>query len=364
MLDFALMSLAALAVEGLAGPPPYWNEAPIPLEPPPYVESPGISGPPPTLSSGWSDDVDGIALQAWLPPAVEAGLRIPLLIEFRASKDRLLPGHAYLALTPPLNRIELLLRPLPAGDEIVIRTDDWGNRLVGKGDFCSLNEPLPRTRHTFAPAARAGELPPGRYQAQVRFIAHRSAWQEPMPPEVAATWTGTTASPAMAFEVLAQPPRFQRLWLPKTLRLELTTDPSPGPRRPRLVPVYSLEEAEPVDIPRRNGCSLALSGITRGHDTGHGGSFIGGEAPEPGRPLDSLVLWRWPGGAKTWTVKLTLFYCCGHIFDIWAPGGRDAPVAWEREFTLTYDGPAFDQSYSPDMSRYLREPLPERTGPK
>jgi hypothetical protein len=182
----------------------------------------------------------------------------------------------------------------------------------------NLEGEIPPVRAVFPLVRARSALPPGRYDAVVRFVFpappdRREFFEE----EDGRLWQGTLVSGRGKLDIVAEPRRTRTIRVPTRLRLteglELT---------------YTPEDSEPLTIPRRNGSFFGMTSV--GNSTF---GVISSGPPAPGDALYALTV----DAGKPYEGKLTIevFRTTDPPAHRWRPTS-ETETLWKRTFDLSF----------------------------
>jgi hypothetical protein len=250
-------------------------------------------------------------------------------IELRSASGQLSPGVTKLNQFLADASVELTLLDPKTKASITVRPYDptFGMPVQDEGKQVEpLDISVARSLHTSFPLATVwSTLKPGTYQARVRYSfpgRYQKSWWRGTPAQWDALWKGTVVSAPVTLQILPATQRTETLLLPRRVRL-----------LPGLTIGYTKEDAEKVEVPRRNGFAIGTS-IARG--AAQGFSLQGG-APKPDdvHPIDQLLGYH--GGDRKLSYAITVFETGDRPGHMWhpGPGSGDYRELWRKTFELS-----------------------------
>lgn len=304
-------------------------------------------------TSDWGPEVNGVQLRATLPKRLEQGKRIEVAAEFRSDAAMLPPGVR--ALNPchdMCSYFHLHLTNLDGGFLTIL---DASTRVFGPspmddgGRWATPFDPERniQSKAHFTSLVEATPIACGRYRAQLVYdqpSTPNPGWRTSSEDwNSRGFWSGKVASQSVEIEILRESSRTETIFVPKRLhpvKFDLG-GPSPyrgGPLRADshlvVALTYSMEDAEAVVVPRRNGHWI-MQNIT---STGEDGSLrITGGPPTPDDHdwVDNLSASYWTDGLD-YDLAVSIFESCEPNLRHSGPGCAGYKLLWERTFHVHY----------------------------
>ena len=276
----------------------------------------------------WGEESEGLRCRFKAPDRLEQGMPLEAEIEFRSASERLSPGvtklnrflaDASLELTlfDPRTKASITVRPYDPTSGMPVQDEGKQVELLDKSDPRSLNTSFPL-------ATVWSTLKAGIYQARVRYSfpgQYQKSWWRGTPAEWDAIWKGTVVSAPVTLQILAATQRTETLLLPRRVRL-----------LPGLTIGYTKEDAEKVEVPRRNGFVI---GTSIAGDAAQAFSVQSGPPKPDDNPIDELLGYH--GGDKKRSYTITVFETADRARHMWhpGPGSGDYRELWKKTFDLS-----------------------------
>ena len=278
-----------------------------------------LSSVPKTATEGpWSETRAGLQCRLTVLRRLEQGMPLDAAVAFRSIPKQLSPGVTKLDRYFADDYLEITLLNLQTKAAVTVRpyrrrynflANDEGKQLVplNQPDSLSLGAQFPL-------ATEWGTLKPGTYKARVQYSfpgSYSNQWWRGTPALWDALWKGAVVSGPVTVDILPATPKTEIFWFPKRLRVE-GHDVS-----------YTKEDAEKVEVPRRNGFFLGthFALLVRGNWVG---SRIGNFVPKPTSPNESAPFDHFDSdryGTKKVSYMITVFESSEPAGDRWSPGG-------------------------------------------
>ncbi|MCH7728725.1 MAG: M56 family metallopeptidase, partial [Planctomycetes bacterium] len=284
---------------------------------------------PPTITS-WGEQRRGLQCRVTAPVEIEQGMPLAVNVHFRSQPKDLDPGTKNLNAFLPSAFLELLLTNLESKKVISIRPYDPTQRMPvqdqGK-DTLPLNGTVQKFGHMSFPLAKLYDsLSLGSYECRVRYSVPKTPTRWALGPawKDAGFWHGTVTSGSFQLTVSKQSTTTQTILLPKRLRAEFFKDEE---GRPRTVLHFKKQDAQEVNVPKRNGHFLGFEVHTRNQ----AGRSMQGGTPRP-ESTNPIAEWFEDKRGKEVAVTILVFETAVAAHHFWQPRASGYKVLWKKTF--------------------------------
>jgi uncharacterized protein (TIGR03067 family) len=283
-------------------------------------------------TSAWGAECAGLRCRAKVIARTEQGMPLDVVFELECNLDRLKPNVKLLNMYLPDDNMEMTLTSAKTGKVWTVRPYDPTRGMVVE-DVGKTTAALDGTKikplEIRFPLVRLGDdLEPDAYDCRVRYALPaqgkhwregQAAWQD------RGFWQGTVETGPVRVQVKKQTLQTVKLLLPK--RLSLLNG---------LNIHYTKDDAEQVEVKRRNGYFIAARYLEYKGKKLTGETLTAVPTPEPVNPIGNISNYK--GGDRETSITVEIFETADPPVHLWhpGPGSGGYRVLWSRTFTLSW----------------------------
>jgi hypothetical protein len=277
-----------------------------------------------------------------VPTALEEGMSVEALVEFRSDPTKLKPNVRRLNIYWAEALLTLAMTNHQTGARFAVKPVDQERWMPGS-DRGETTVPLDGTALEAIPTSFPlvevyGVLPPGQYDCRVDFSfpaektrwwqGDDAAWRE------AGFWSGTVCSGNFTLDIRRETPKTRVFLVPTRMRIvKELMNVHPRPTDPVPMPVMKSKRADSVSatLPVRNGHIIGIKA--------YGDGWAGGQSPVGplGEVGYSLTLFKYKSGDLKAVVNIELYESAeppAHRF-MPGPGSPGYRLLWSNSFTAS-----------------------------